>query len=137
MFSFGRPLKPFCYPGTIKCFIFNFDFLFGKCYIIESRKISRNRLYAAFTSCSLVTESQSTSDNVCLNSWKASIFIFCCFINISALCQMGHISLDFWVSLSYWSLCFFPKWKIQPELSLIKYLVLRCPCSRCQYQEYF
>ena len=38
LFYFGRHLKAFCYPRTVKCFIFKFDFLFRNCFIIESKE---------------------------------------------------------------------------------------------------
>ena len=86
MFSFEKPLKDFCNTGTIECFIFNFNFLFKKCYDIESRKkFYKNRLHAALASCDLVTESQSTSNNICLNYWRFSLSIFHRFINVLVL----------------------------------------------------
>ena len=86
MFSFEKPLKDFCYTGTIECFIFNFNFLFKKCYDIESRKkFYKNRLHTALASCDLVTESQSISNNICLNYWRFSLFIFHRFINVLVL----------------------------------------------------
>ena len=62
--------------------------------MIETGRIFKNRLYVALVSCGLVTESQSTSDNICLDSWRVSLFIFPGFINVSVLCLSVLVALE-------------------------------------------
>ena len=88
------PLKDFWFWWSFKCFISNFDILVRKCYIIQPRKISKPLLHATLLFCSIVTESQSTSSNICLNSWRTSEFIFHRFINNYALCLWAIVVLE-------------------------------------------
>ena len=95
LFSFERHLKAFCFPKFIKCFIFNFNFLFRKCYIIESRKIFENRLYAALACCGLVTDFKSISDIIFFEFLKsltiyASPFYKCLSAVFVSLCSLRN-----------------------------------------------